>query len=531
MLTTLSLLTHQSSGRLPEPRQPNDAVSLPKRSDARQDKIRQTFNRVSASSETEHGIDRGQMASVSQRIARAAPAYEVASRLPLGAGGALHRHPRRPQQERSGRLGQLDAGSLRTGRCLPRESGIPPEDHPDCRRIGTVYEVRLDRPLIGIATDTALGDEYFLLQTRGFFCADQPMHLLRALDGFSASILSFLPPGVVESPAHVRHALAVVRRDGATTIWLNELIFRGESLATRKIDAGESVTADDIADVRTMDLGVPIPEDAGFALTYHVGWERVYFFDFAPLSGSERSYDVPTVLGAQHTYLMHRQRSTLSDDEWALLISQGWFPFILLPQSTVNLMLGVLRQRRSVDLALDEIAGAVEARLDSPPQGMRERLEFAEQAPFVEKAIEHYRKGDFVSCVSVLYPRVEGVWRSVVQPSGRISHHRLATTVIDGGKTRLSPASPLLADRFLEYLKSWFLPDFDPANPAGLTRHTVSHGVASAHTYDRKGALLGFLILNQLRYFVPGPDRSDPVAADPQAEVGEEEARDGRTRS
>jgi hypothetical protein len=365
------------------------------------------------------------------------------------------------------------------------------------------YEIKRDGPLVGISTDTALDGEPVIVQTRGFFCADDPLLLLRVLEGFWGSFLSLLPPGTVESPGDVRHALAVLRNDGTATIWLNELTMLAKGLITRSVSAGEGVVSDDLADVQRVDFGVALPEDAGFALTYQVRWERAYFFDFSALSGEKRTYDVGAALGAQFTYLMHRQRCVLTEDEWMRLMNDGWFPFILLPQGTVDLMFGLLRQNRSVDLALEGIAKTVEWRLPSLATEMTKRPELREQVPFVERAVDQYERGDYVSCISVLYPRIEGLWRTLAPPAGRVSHHRLATTVVESGKMRLSPASPLLADRFLEYLKTSFLPAFDPAQPDGLTRHTVTHGVASVGEFTKKGALLGFLILNQLRYFVP----------------------------
>ena len=365
------------------------------------------------------------------------------------------------------------------------------------------YAIKLDAPLVGIASTVALEGETAAIQTRGFFCSDDPALLSKVLDGFWSSILARLPAGAIPGPSHVRHALAVILEDGSTTVWVNELEVQAQALPRRPIEKGEPITADDIADVRSVSLGVDIPPDAGFAFAYENDWERAYFFDFAPLAtGAPRNFDVSAELGAQRTYLLHRNRCRLTDEEWAALLAQDWFPFILLPQRTLDLMFGFLRAGRPVDLVLHEISTAVEARLTTFLSGMEAKPALAAQIPFIEKAIEHYRKGDFLSSVSVLFPRIEGIWRGIAKPAGSVPHKVLVTTVVETGATRLSPLSPLLAGRFLEYLTTRFLPKFDPSRPEGLTRHTVSHGVASAEEFDRKGALLGLLIVSQLRYFV-----------------------------
>jgi hypothetical protein len=259
------------------------------------------------------------------------------------------------------------------------------------------YDIKLDAPLVGISTSLALEGEAAAIQNRGFFCSDEPALLSKVLDGFWSSILARLPAGAVPSPSHVRHALAVIFKDGSTTVWVNELEVQAQVLS-----------------------------------------------------------------------------------------------------------------RRPVDLVLSDISAAVEARLPTFLSGMEARPALAAQIPFIEKAIEHFRKGDFLSSVSVLFPRIEGIWRGIARPAGGVPHKVLATTVVETGATRLSPVSPLLAGRFLEYLKTRFLPKFDPGRPEGLTRHTVSHGVASAEEFNRKGALLGLLIVNQLRYFVPADAEEPP---------------------
>lgn len=291
-----------------------------------------------------------------------------------------------------------------------------------------------------------------------------------------------------------------------------QLDVQAQVLSRRPVEKSELVTADDIANVRSVTLGVEIPPDAGFAFVYESGWERAYFFDFGPLAtGMARTFDISAELGVQKTYLLHRERCRLTDEEWTVLLSQDWFPFILLPQRTLDLMFGLLRAGRPVDLVLNDISAAVEARLPTFLSGMEEKPALATQVPLIERAIEHYRKGDFLSSVSVLFPRIEGIWRGIARPAGRAPHKALAKTVVEAGATRLSPASPLLAVRFLEFLKTRFLPNFDPSRPEGLTRHTVSHGVASAEEFDRKGALLGLLIVNQLRYFVPADAEPEEV--------------------
>ncbi len=373
------------------------------------------------------------------------------------------------------------------------------------------YDIKLDGPPIGISRSTALEGEGMAIQVQGFFCFDEPDVLLAVLDSFESSVLAFLPPEARLPPDAIRHAAAVIRPDERTTVWVNEVRLQGDCLARHPVEAGDGVSRDDIADVVALQLGIEIPPDAGFTFVFSVGWERAFFFDHMPLAtGRPRDIDIAKVLGGHYTYLLHRRRLAITEEEWKTLIGQEWFPFILLPQNTINLMLGILRQGRSVDLLLPEIAKAIEGPLDSLPARWSKRAAFDPHRAFLEKAIERYKAGDFLSCVSVLYPRIEGILRGIAKSGGRLGHKTLTSLVIEQGKTRLSPTSPLLTGPFEEYMRSSFLADFDPADPGGLNRHTALHGVARPAEFTQKRALLGFLIFHQVLFFDAPTSKPSP---------------------
>ena len=103
-------------------------------------------------------------------------------------------------------------------------------------------------------------------------------------------------------------------------------------------------------------------------------------------------------------------------------------------------------------------------------------------------------------------------------PLTRTTHRKLVASVIEAGASRLSPTSPILAGRFKEYLDEVHHAEFAPRDPVKATRHPVSHGVLPVEAFDRKHALLCFLIFHQLMFFAapqePSPSKaaSAPVA-------------------
>lgn len=56
---------------------------------------------------------------------------------------------------------------------------------------------------------------------------------------------------------------------------------------------------------------------------------------------------------------------------------------------------------------------------------------------------------------------------------------------------------------FHKYLDEVYFRNFDPDNPTNISRNTIAHGVAKSQDFSIKAATIGFLILDQLFYFIP----------------------------
>ena len=85
-----------------------------------------------------------------------------------------------------------------------------------------------------------------------------------------------------------------------------------------------------------------------------------------------------------------------------------------------------------------------------------------------------------------------------------------------------SPAGPLATGdaggngtlpRRWRHLSGFFFgyEDFtDPTKVTRVTRHAVSHGVASDELLDAKAAAIGILVVQQLAYLLPGEQQCGP---------------------
>jgi hypothetical protein len=141
--------------------------------------------------------------------------------------------------------------------------------------------------------------------------------------------------------------------------------------------------------------------------------------------------------------------------------------------------------------------------------------------PFLIQAKDRLDAGDYLSCINLLYPQIEGVMRGCFveqTANGRPNQGSMVEAV-----TALQPNhSLLLPARFAEYLRAVYFRDFNErVGNLPLSRHTVSHGVSDPADYDFQRAAIAFMVLDQLFFYLSGQDSTTDVVAGPP---GPEEA-------
>ena len=306
----------------------------------------------------------------------------------------------------------------------------------------------------------------------------------------------------------VDHMLGIIRPDMSCLLFLNDLPFTVVSRAKKRIAAGESVTLDNILDVMRIRLkGVTVPNNAGLVALFSAGWRKGLFFDFLPLLDNkpERAYDVEATLGQYYAYLHFQQMLAMPDLVWDEFVKQGWFPFISLRQATIRPMIGAAAEGNAIDDHLDLIAADTGAALLDQRGEWKTFPALAEHYDVIEIAQKRYDEGDFVSVISILFPRIEGIMRTHfgMSGAGKATQEALLKCVTERAELPQHSQSLLLPHRFQRFLREVYFAHFDPSNPQGLSRNTVSHGVAPGNLLNKKGAVLAFLILLQIVALLP----------------------------
>ena len=160
----------------------------------------------------------------------------------------------------------------------------------------------------------------------------------------------------------------------------------------------------------------------------------------------------------------------------------------------------------SRDDKLDDIVSEVKSRSAQMLNGWRKQPVFSPHIGILEHAVECFENDDFMSCTSLLVPRIEGILRTHHSNLGienRPSPRNLSEAAVAARIER--EICLLLPHRFETYLREVYFADFDPSTQGGeVSRHSVAHGVASPSEFNRKSAAIGMLVVHQLSYFLEG---------------------------
>jgi hypothetical protein len=176
-----------------------------------------------------------------------------------------------------------------------------------------------------------------------------------------------------------------------------------------------------------------------------------------------------------------------------------------LRQGTIRDLIGHARHDFDLIALTDRIEREFGSELAAKLAAWERNSFFHDHLPMLRQAVERHRAGDYISSISILFPRIEGLMRTYHlsrKGSAQMGQRHLVATATEGGSRPGEATSLFLPDRFRRYLTDVYFAQFDPAAPAELSRNSVSHGVAPVSRFDKDGSLLGLLIVDQLFFFM-----------------------------
>lgn len=359
----------------------------------------------------------------------------------------------------------------------------------------------------GYALHDAKDGEVVHVVMREFTSSEDGEHFIARLDGWPTRLVSHLQRRANVRVSEIDHLVAVIRPDRTATVYVNELPIKASVRATRAIRPNEDVTENDIGDIQSVDFGIEFPKTAGTLVIMSAKWRKGLFFDFAPLNGQgDRPYDIVELLSGYFAYLYNQAVYSLTEDDWQVLIQQLWFPFVGLPKQLMRNVVQGARRGADLDTFVPQISQVVREKLIAWLDAWSLNSRFDKHIELFRHAAHRFTEGDYISATAILYPRIEGLLRDIrlaESPNSGMSQSALAETISVVSKS-LPSFSWLLPDNFQRYLKDAYFAGFDPGKPARLSRNSVSHGVASAADFNEKAATIGFLVVEQIHWLIPG---------------------------
>jgi hypothetical protein len=372
----------------------------------------------------------------------------------------------------------------------------------------------LATPIHGFVDHCALKGEPVSLVSKEFTSSEEGNDFIARLEKTSTYFSeAFQSSGVPLS--QVSNFLAVLKPDNEATVYINELRMTARSkiqtAKTLEVAAGVPAYLDDIADIDSAELqdsegaAIEIPPDSGFALILSFGWRKALYFDYSVLipGGQHRTDNLPKLFGHFLARLMFQSMYSITDVQLDRMIAWGWFPFISLKdEDRRSLLVWSKDGERKPTSVLEGIAARFVDGLDKRLAAWEENDYFKDQMEFLSKAKDHLDAKDYVSSISVMYPRIEGVLRLLYEDENPGGHPKQGTMVSNLVENKYAH-SILLPKRFEEFLKKVYFREFDLSKgEVPLSRHTISHGISKPDDYDFLTASVGFMVFDQLFHYL-----------------------------
>jgi hypothetical protein len=359
------------------------------------------------------------------------------------------------------------------------------------------YQVKIG-PLAGFVPHAVAPDQIFAMCVSGFFTTDDGVQFYSKLDAIQGLVLaSFLDAGGQVST--IDRLLVVILGETAS-VYINEFDLQLKVISRRTANAGEKMYRKDIGGIGAVRFpDIEIPQTAAVIFYFSVGWRRGLYFDLLPLQGHPLG-DIERVLGDYYDRLWFSDLYATPSDLWPAIFDTGWFPFMKLIGGTFENMPDFM-QRDILPAWEDSVLKQFdEARIRALIDAWKDVDAFREHLPFAEKAVERYGAGDYLSAISILWPRIEGALRHLYLGSeDKPGQKKLLASVREIMEKKAAAPNSYLPGLFEQYLVRFYFRDFSVKDDrVELGRHALAHGVTRAQQYDQRRSLQGFLILDQV---------------------------------
>ena len=109
------------------------------------------------------------------------------------------------------------------------------------------YEIRFEKLPAGVCVEAVRDGGTAKVRAIEFVSEEDGDTLIERLEGFGSEILAKLPAKPPIQPSQIQHLLAIIRRDGTASVYVNEIQTVAMVQAKRELKASDEVFADLLA--------------------------------------------------------------------------------------------------------------------------------------------------------------------------------------------------------------------------------------------------------------------------------------------
>lgn len=371
-------------------------------------------------------------------------------------------------------------------------------------------EFSIGEPLAGIAAETIRGSEEGKIQVKGFYSTkhgDNFFHLAEQFANiFVYKALQIKYPKSLIRPDRINHYLALMKKNGDCILYVDPPLIL-QILVKESMEKGSPVSKNQIGDIRKVIFdNISIEEDDGIIYFLSDNWRHGIYFNFRDHRNPIDKVDqdkLETEIAKHYLELAFPQY--YRDDEIIdNIVKDSWFPFLsltgdLFNQLYMNYQNDLNNFNKDGHILKYFTKDILEARIKS----WSTKDPFSNHIRFFEEALDSYMNGKYIASISTLYPRIEGILRNEFIDSTSPNIPKLISELKKVVSQKVEDFSLFRYHQFLKYLSESFFKDFDhKSGEVDLARHSSAHGVSEADDHTQSKALIGFLIADQLFYYL-----------------------------
>jgi len=369
-----------------------------------------------------------------------------------------------------------------------------------------VIHGKLKKQIAGFSMEYKEANQGGLLKmlVKGFFNSKDP-DFHKIADGIAKVFLFPSIKGLMAtSIASLGHFVILLYKDGKFDLHLGmPAIFEG--LSKRDVKAGEPVSYSDIASIRRVRFPtITIPPDSGIIYHFSEGYRHGLYIDLTPLTDESIDIDVFEKELAVYFQQLSYETHFKNDDVIAKMAEDGWFRFAAISKEMFDQFYGFYADPSIKDKASIVRNHFTADRLSEMVQRWESKPTFKKHQQYFNSAVESYRREDSIAAISTFYPRIEGVLLDLFgNKKEEPTFPWLLKQLREAGTNKAGAKSLLFPRQFQKYLEDFLCKSFDfSSGKPTFSRHSHAHGISAEEDYTKEKSIIGFLIMDQIFYYV-----------------------------